>query len=610
MARKRKAVTEDDDEALQELSDDGSEEVLQRATRNRRPTVKQAKLNLDAQRAAVDKQFRELKEQMKVIQKAAKELREGKQVNLAFLPEQPENSTASPELDVESEEEDGDVLRERQNESKFKSRGLYPAPLPAGQRLRREGEKAMLRTTSAAVSATSSSGSGDSTAMSALMADQATTESTSSSVTLLAIAPAPSGSSANPQDAPSFDDSASRGSSVSLLSSTPVARVRALQSTMIAPTRTPDHIAMNALLYVTVIALKTVTAEALATATDTLEAARSHSLSYAHGARSRSRASTSTAALLMSSASGTSSVMTDVSAPVRGTATLPAPFKNGKVPSGKPKASHYEPRVAKLVNHACHQFEVLLATEQPFPEPGVSVQWATRVWTDVCHAVQMNYVLSDSIEKVITARASHARGVLRDKIRPLIAQTYGFISDGTERAKVKNIALYTSLLDRDAQLEAEPRFHYKDVETKQGFAQNKIITTVNKAQWFADTGAAGVKYSSQFSPLREVTIAFIFTTIEFCLDQWASGHYDKHLTYSDKVYRPKYAVHLQHVKDWCDINCDATRAIRQRMYDRARRSSGAPPEMTALSGLSDASRDRLRLEIEAQATAQASDDDD
>lgn len=64
--------------------------------------------------------------------------------------------------------------------------------------------------------------------------------------------------------------------------------------------------------------------------------------------------------------------------------------------------------------------------------------------------------------------------------------------------------------------------------------------------------------------------------IEFCLDQWASGHYDKHLTYSDKVYRPKYAVHLQHVKDWCDINRDATRAIRQRMYDRARSDMCSP----------------------------------
>ncbi|OJT07291.1 hypothetical protein TRAPUB_1859, partial [Trametes pubescens] len=248
----------------------------------------------------------------------------------------------------------------------------------------------------------------------------------------------------------------------------------------------------------------------------------------------------------MSSASGTSSVTTDsVSAPIHGAASLPAPFKNAKVPTGKPKASDYEPRVAKLINHACHQFEVLLATDQPFPEPGVSVQWATRVWTDVCQAVQINYTFSDRIEKVITARASHARGVLRDKLRPLVAQTYGFVSDGTERAKAKNIALYTSLLDRDAQLDAEPCFHYKNVETKQGFAQNKLITTAIKAQWFADVGAPGVKYSSQFSPLCEVTIVFIFTTIEFCLDQWASGHYDKNLTYSDKVYRANACMTAQ-----------------------------------------------------------------
>lgn len=300
----------------------------------------------------------------------------------------------------------------------------------------------MLRTTSAAVSTTSSSSGGDSTAITALMADQATAESTSSSVTLLAIAPAPSGSSADPQDAPSFDDSASRGSSVSLLSSSvdgDESRGRTSQThsrSSQGPSRSRSrsavhHDCTHSLTRSHSYERAPVRYRDRSQDRDRRGSRdrhrhsrgrgrsrdryrhsrsrspryyrqRSHSLSYAHGARSRSRASTSTAASLMSSASGTSSVTTDVSAPVRGTATLPAPFKNGKVPSGKPKASHYEPRVAKLVNHACHQFEVLLATEQPFPEPGVSVQWATRVWTDVCHAVQMNYVLSDSIEKVVS----------------------------------------------------------------------------------------------------------------------------------------------------------------------------------------------------------------
>lgn len=58
--------------------------------------------------------------------------------------------------------------------------------------------------------------------------------------------------------------------------------------------------------------------------------------------------------------------------------------------------------------------------------------------------------------------------------------------------------------------------------------------------------------------------------IEYCLDQWVSGHYDKNLTFSEKVYRAKYERHLLHIREWCKIDLAATRSIRQRMYDRAR----------------------------------------
>ena len=62
--------------------------------------------------------------------------------------------------------------------------------------------------------------------------------------------------------------------------------------------------------------------------------------------------------------------------------------------------------------------------------------------------------------KQITGRDSHARGSLRDKIRPHITATYGFLTDGSERSKVKNKERYNYLLDRDA-AEPEPVFHYK-----------------------------------------------------------------------------------------------------------------------------------------------------
>ncbi len=58
----------------------------------------------------------------------------------------------------------------------------------------------------------------------------------------------------------------------------------------------------------------------------------------------------------------------------------------------------------------------------------------------------------------------------------------------------------------------------QDVELRRRFAHNRIITTVIKEQWFADAGGPGVKYAAQFSPIREVTLALIFTTVRLTSD--------------------------------------------------------------------------------------------
>ncbi len=81
---------------------------------------------------------------------------------------------------------------------------------------------------------------------------------------------------------------------------------------------------------------------------------------------------------------------------------IDAPYKHGQVPTGKPKAADYDPRVDKLIIHACHQYEVLVSTEEPFPEAGTPVTWASRVWSDVCRRAEVNYTLSDHIEKIVS----------------------------------------------------------------------------------------------------------------------------------------------------------------------------------------------------------------
>ncbi|KAI0357793.1 hypothetical protein OH77DRAFT_1519137 [Trametes cingulata] len=285
------------------------------------------------------------------------------------------------------------------------------------------------------------------------------------------------------------------------------------------------------------------------------------------------------------------------------------PFLHGRTPTGKPKAGDYEAHVNKMIVCACHQYEVLIATEAPFPDLGTQDEWATRVWTDTCQRTQVFYKLTERVEKIITGRDSHARGGLRDKIRPHIAATYGFVMDGSERAKGTNRERYKFLLDRDA-AEPEPVFHYKDIEARSGFAHNALILRALQEHWFADGTSPGIKYATQFSPIREVTLALIFTTIEFCLDQWADRTYNKYHAFMEKVYRSQYDMHLRHIRDWCSTDLDASRIVRQRLHDRARRASGAAPIVAPRTGLSDSSKERLRAELAAQAAACDSDVDE
>ncbi|KAI8989227.1 hypothetical protein BD414DRAFT_522315, partial [Trametes punicea] len=386
MPKRKKASHQEAAEDSNDASDAQAEELHHRATRRRRPTEKQAQMRIsvvDNRRTTMDKEVKDLMLKLKTLKKAAKQLDDG----------QGHDEESSP--DVESEEEDPDVVLQRQNKSAFESRGIYNAPTTAGKRLqlRREYHNANTHITYLSLPKVAST------------ATSAPQRSVASSAGVLGMPDHPHPSSA-----------ASRGRSRSC---------------------TPLHVHGHS------------------------QSSGSHPIrsSSPPAHRSHSRSSGASACI--------------------------APFRDGKTPSGKPKAGDYEPHVRKLINHACHQYEVLLATEQPFPEVGTPVLWASRVWMDVCRGAQLHYTLCDRIEKIITARVSHARGGLRDKVRPLIAPTYGLLSDGSERSKAKNIARYTFLLDRDAP-DPEPRFHYKDVELKQGFAHNMIVTTVIKAQWFAD----------------------------------------------------------------------------------------------------------------------------
>ncbi|KAI0628842.1 hypothetical protein C8Q77DRAFT_1161871 [Trametes polyzona] len=528
-----------DDLAQDESSEADAEELIRQATRKRKPSRKQAANDKEED---LTRQLVETATKYRKLHALVKRVAKTHAGEAGFERARSDASMTGDELSPESEEEDSTVVAQRQRETAFRGRGLFNAPLPITKRLRREGEAS-------------------SPAASPRYPTAPPLTMTSSGSTVL--------------DTPSTPRFAS---------CVPVSQ-SGLGSSSIGPGM--GSIELHSLRS----PLDTTPARADITVHDS----------------STTDNSLRTQELSMTLASSTPllggvSIQTPTS-PIHAElpfGTVNAAFRGNQTPSGKPKAGDYEQHVARLINRACHQFEVLLATEEPFPKSGTPVVWAARVWTDVCRSAAMTYRLTDRIEKIITSRSSHGRGAIRDCICPLIASTYDFKDDGSHKSKEHNIARYTYLLNRDAE-NPDPRFHYKDMRARTGFARNKFIERVIKEIWFSDRTAPGIQFSTQFAPLREATLALVFTTIEYCLDQWSTGLIDKAHTFSDKQYRPKYEQYLCYIQDWSSLDQDATRAVRQRLSDRARRASGAPPETRAPTGLSAASRDRLRADLAAHA---------
>ncbi len=51
------------------------------------------------------------------------------------------------------------------------------------------------------------------------------------------------------------------------------------------------------------------------------------------------------------------------------------------------------------------------------------------------------------------------------------------------------------------------------MDTQWGFAENDIIRRIIREHWFTSADGAGVFYSSQFSPIRQCTLALVFTAV-------------------------------------------------------------------------------------------------
>ncbi|KAJ7623730.1 hypothetical protein FB45DRAFT_926588 [Roridomyces roridus] len=268
-----------------------------------------------------------------------------------------------------------------------------------------------------------------------------------------------------------------------------------------------------------------------------------------------------------------------------------AGFTDGKAPStSRTNLKHFEESARKLIQAAMHEYEGRIWTLDAYPSTEVQAVWVQEIWDGLNAEVQERTALTERIARMIKSYASHARSSLKDSIRPLIGPTYRFNAGETQKDMDKNVVLRGKLLKHSA-------FHYKDPGTLSIYAGHKIILASLRAAFFKKKGSRGVLYSKYFSPISLVTLALVFTVVEFCIDEYTTGRFMQAI-FDEVAHKERYESHLLALTEWSELMPPVTTALRQQLHDRCRTLAGAAP-VKAPQHLTDENRARALAELQA-----------
>ncbi|KAG2337402.1 hypothetical protein BDR05DRAFT_952628 [Suillus weaverae] len=154
-------------------------------------------------------------------------------------------------------------------------------------------------------------------------------------------------------------------------------------------------------------------------------------------------------------------------------------------------------------------------TEGPMPDRMQEVTWAKLAWNEACKRLHTQVAYDAEILKMITSRGSHLHGEVKTKVRPYVADEYGF-ETSTKQSVIDHNIMLTRELKKDFAFTRSPNGN-------KGLYSAKIIQKGVNTIWFRDKKDEGVLYPEFYKPFPEVAFTLLLTAIESCIDEWSSG---------------------------------------------------------------------------------------
>ncbi|KAF8067065.1 hypothetical protein FPV67DRAFT_1417403, partial [Lyophyllum atratum] len=192
------------------------------------------------------------------------------------------------------------------------------------------------------------------------------------------------------------------------------------------------------------------------------------------------------------------------------------------------EASDFDEFTKNILEDAIVSYRAHIRTINPYPSRDEDRGWAGAVWVAACQDRGVQVEFDEDVLKLITARSSQTRGQVKTLCRPLVESLYGLAGENGKRAN-----------------------RNKDPAKRTGMYLHPIIQAVVNKMWFkskTDEGVTHEEYSTD-DAIPLVTIAFVLTAVECCLDEWQSGEHQD-VPFSVTGYQDKFDVHLQTLKSF------------------------------------------------------------
>ncbi|KAG9104667.1 hypothetical protein FRC07_009756, partial [Ceratobasidium sp. 392] len=201
---------------------------------------------------------------------------------------------------------------------------------------------------------------------------------------------------------------------------------------------------------------------------------------------------------------------------------------------------------------------------------GTFAEWSIKCWLEAMEQVAPHldpHPPSPAIQQIMINSLVSGRGRFKEPVRSLVQYKLRFYKPPMSVEEVNhNLEVFSS---------AHPNaFHCLRRDPVYGHYEGALLTQAIAATLLANPNSPGASHCEMFNPVPLTAVAYILALIQFCLEEWETGHFvPRDWSMTDMLN--KYVAHLRGLKEARAAAKGRMKRLQQHWFDFGYEYSGA-----------------------------------